>query len=276
MAANAARMMRGKRKVESSGAKEPDAEFLDYAAFVTGAGSGMGRATALALGRRGVPVAALDRDGDTAAVTAAMIEKAGGAAKAYETDVSNPRRVAAAFKQAERTLGAIGYLVNIAGIDGLAPLETITDEAWTRMFAVTVNGAFFTCRAALPGMMDRRFGRIVNMSSLHAIRGQAGRAHYAAAKGAIVGLTKSLAREKAALNIRVNAVAPGPIDTPLWRAGRSGARLNRDIKDRVLVVPMGRLGQAEEIAETILFLLSERSSFITGAVLTADGGEIMP
>jgi NAD(P)-dependent dehydrogenase (short-subunit alcohol dehydrogenase family) len=151
MAANAARMMRGKRKVESSGAKEPDAEFLDYAAFVTGAGSGMGRATALALGRRGVPVAALDRDGDTAAVTAAMIEKAGGAAKAYETDVSNPRRVAAAFKQAERTLGAIGYLVNIAGIDGLAPLETITDEAWTRMFAVTVNGAFFTCRAPCRG-----------------------------------------------------------------------------------------------------------------------------
>jgi 3-oxoacyl-[acyl-carrier protein] reductase len=125
-------------------------------------------------------------------------------------------------------------------------------------------------------MMQRRFGSIVNMSSLHAIRGQAGRAHYAAAKAAVIGLTKSLAREKGALNIRANAVAPGPIDTPLWRAGRRGPGLRRDMRERAHVIPLGRLGEPEEIAEVIAFLLSARSSYITGAVLTADGGEIMP
>jgi NAD(P)-dependent dehydrogenase (short-subunit alcohol dehydrogenase family) len=251
-------------------------DFVDCAAVVSGSGSGMGRATALALGRHGLPVAVLDRDADAADETAREILADGGKAEAFVVDVSDSRRVDAAMKRVVRRLGPVGYLVNIAGHDGIGQLETLSDREWTRMFEVAVHGAFYLCRAALPGMMERRFGRIVNMSSLHAIRGQAGRTHYAAAKAAIIGLTKSLAREKAAFNIRVNAVAPGPIDTKLWRAGRGGARLRRDMKERAAVIPLGRLGRPEEIAETILFLLSERSSYVTGAVLTADGGEIMP
>lgn len=250
-------------------------EFFGYAAIVTGAGSGMGRATALALGRRRVAVAVVDRDGSSAEETVTAIEAEGGTAELFVLDVSNARRVEATVKRIGQRLGPIGYLVNIAGHDGLGALETLSDEDWMRMFAVTVHGAFFMCRASLPAMMEHRFGRIVNMSSLHAICGQAGRTHYAAAKAAIIGLTKSLAREKAALNIRVNAVAPGPIDTPLWRAGRGGARLRRDMTERATVIPLGRLGRPEEIADAIVFLLSERSSYITGAVLTADGGEIM-
>jgi NAD(P)-dependent dehydrogenase (short-subunit alcohol dehydrogenase family) len=204
------------------------------------------------------------------------IVRAGGRAQSFALDVSRSARVDDTVKRVMQRMGPVGYLANIAGTDALVPLEDISDAEWLRMFAVAVNGAFFMCRAVLPGMMERRFGRIVNMSSLHAIRGQAGRTHYAAAKGAIIGLTKSLAREKAALNIRVNAVAPGPIDTPLWRAGRSGAALRRDMKERATIIPLGRLGTPGEIAEVIAFLLSERSSYVTGAVLTADGGEIMP
>jgi NAD(P)-dependent dehydrogenase (short-subunit alcohol dehydrogenase family) len=258
-------------------AKGPNEEgFYDQAAIVTGAGSGMGRATALALAKRGVGVAILDRNGKAADATAATITKGGGRALALATDVSKSREVDTAFRRVTAKLGPVGYLVNIAGTDGLSPLEKITDAAWADMFAVAVNGCFYATRAVLPDMMKRRFGRIVNMSSLHAVRGQAGRCHYSAAKGAIMAMSKSLAREKAAFNIRVNAVAPGPIDTPLWRAGRQGASLKRDMAQRSTVIPIGRLGQPEEIAALIIFLLSERSSYMTGALVTIDGGEIMP
>ena len=260
----------------ASSSSPPLAEgFRDFTAVVTGAGSGMGRATAIAAARRGLRVAVLDRNLETAQDTAAAITQAGGKARAYKVDVSKSKEVDKAFVRIAKDLGPVGYLANIAGTDGRAPLEKLTDADWLNMFAVAVNGCFFCCRAALPGMMERGFGSIVNMSSLHAQRGQAEMAHYAAGKGAIIGLTKSLAREKGALGIRVNAVAPGPIDTPLWRKGRAGASLKRDIVERVKVIPLGRLGNAEEIAEAFIYLLSDHASYITGHVLTADGGEIM-
>ena len=250
--------------------------FLDQAAVVTGAGSGMGRATALALAARGLRVAVLDLNIAAARESVAMIAGADGLAREYQLDVAKSKDVDKVFARVTKDLGPIGYLVNIAGHDAVCPMEKITDEEWSRMFAVAVNGCFYCCRAVLPGMMARRFGSIVNMSSLHAVRGQAGRTHYAAAKGAIMGLTKSLAREKAGDGIRVNAVAPGPIDTPLWRSGRGGGALTKDIAERVKVIPLGRLGRPEEIAELILYLLSGQASYITGQVITADGGEIMP
>ncbi len=250
--------------------------FRDEVAVVTGAGSGMGRATALLLASRGLAVAVLDRSDESAKSTVDEIVAGGGRARAWRVDVSKSKDIDRVFERIASKLGPIGYLVNIAGHDAVSPLENITDEDWSRMFAVAVNGCFYCCRAALPGMMARGFGAIVNMSSLHAIRGQAGRTHYAASKAAIMGLTKSLAREKAPLGVRVNAVAPGPIDTPLWRSGRGGGALEKDIVERVKVIPMGRLGEAREIAELIAFLLSDRASYVTGQVVTADGGEIMP
>lgn len=244
-------------------------------AFVTGGGSGMGRETARLLGEAGVRVAICDRDGAAARETAGIVGDAGGTARAEEVDVSDPRAVERAVAAATEALGPVDALVNIAGIYRVAAVEDISDEDWARMFAVHVNGTFHTCRAVLPGMVAAKAGAIVNMSSLHAIRGQANAAHYAAAKGAVIGLTKSIAREKGPLGIRANAVAPGPIDTPLWRGAVPPDELDAVMAKRSEVIPIGRLGEATEVAQTIVHLLSPAASYITGQVVTIDGGESM-
>lgn len=244
-------------------------------AFVTGGGSGMGRQTARLLAEAGARVTVCDRDGDAARETVEIVERAGGTARADEVDVSDSGAVNRAVAAAAEALGPIDVLVNIAGIYRIAAVEDIADEDWARMFAVHVNGTFYTCRAALPGMIAARSGAIVNMSSLHAVRGQANAAHYAAAKGAIIGLTKSIAREKGPLGIRANAVAPGPIDTPLWRGAVPPDEIDAVMAKRSEIIPMGRLGAPAEVAQTIVHLLSPAASYITGQVVTIDGGESM-
>ena len=244
-------------------------------AFVTGGGSGMGRETARLLAEAGARVTVCDRDGDAARETVEIVEEAGGTARVEEADVSDSGAVNRAVAAAADALGPIDALVNIAGIYRIAAVEDIADEDWARMFAVHVNGTFYTCRAALPGMIAARSGAIVNMSSLHAVRGQANAAHYAAAKGAIIGLTKSIAREKGPLGIRANAVAPGPIDTPLWRGAVPPDEIDAVMAKRSEVIPMGRLGAPAEVAQTIVHLLSPAASYITGQVVTIDGGESM-
>jgi 3-oxoacyl-[acyl-carrier protein] reductase len=143
------------------------------------------------------------------------------------------------------------------------------------MLSVHLSGTFYLCRAVLPGMIEGRFGRIVNMSSLHAFGKVPFAAHYSAAKAGIAGLTKALAVEVAPHGILVNAVAPGPIDTALWRDGLTGSELEARIAKRIQAIPLGRLGRPEEIAETILFLLSPASSHITGQVIGFNGGEFI-
>ena len=244
-------------------------------AFVTGGGSGMGRETARLLAEAGAHVTICDRDGDAARETARIVEEAGGTARADEVDVSDSPAVDRAVAAATEALGPIDALVNIAGIYQVAAVEDITDEDWARMFAVHVNGTFHTCRAVLPGMIATKSGAIVNMSSLHAVRGQANAAHYAAAKGAIIGLTKSIAREKGPLGIRANAVAPGPIDTPLWRGAVPPDEIDAVMAKRSETIPVGRLGEPAEVAQTIVHLLSPAASYITGQVVTIDGGESM-
>ncbi len=241
-------------------------------AFLTGAGSGMGRETALALGRAGCTVAVTDLSGDAANAVAREI---GNRARGYALDVTNSRAVDDAVAAAERDLGPIDCLSTFAGIYQVKKAEEITDPDWARMFAVQVNGTFHACRAVLRGMVKRKSGAIVTTSSIHALRGQADAAHYAAAKGAILSFTKSIAREKAPLGIRANSIAPGPIDTPMWREGRSGRELEDAKAGRSKIIPMGRLGEANEIAPMVVFLLSPAASYITGACMVLDGGELM-
>jgi len=243
--------------------------------LIAGAGSGIGRETALLLGREGAKVAAADLDGGKAAATAASIRAAGGAAAPFPLDVTDAGSVATAVAAAEAQLGPIDGLVNCAGIYQVRKVEAIGDDDWARMLRIHAEGTFRTCRAVLPGMLARRRGAIVNTTSLHALRGQADAAHYAAAKGAILAFTKSLAREKAADGIRANLVAPGPIDTPLWRGTMTEAEIEQARRARSRIIPMGRLGEAREIAPAIAFLLSPLASYITGTVVGIDGGERM-
>ncbi len=251
-------------------------DFDRKSALVTGAGSGIGRAVALHLGQNGVAVGVVDLDAARAEATSGEIERAGGNAVALCADVADSARVVDAVTRARAALGPIDYLVNIGGFHERVPIQEITDNHWQRMLNVHLSGTFYFCRAVLPEMIARRFGRIVNMSSLHAFGRVPGAAHYSAAKAGIAGFTKALAIEVAPHGILVNAVAPGPIDTALWRDGLTGNELEARIAKRVQAIPLGRLGRPDEVAETILFLLSRANSHTTGQVISINGGELMP
>lgn len=244
-------------------------------AFITGAGGGIGGATAERLAENGVHVAVADLDAGLAEAVADRIVSAGGTAQALTLDVTDSEQVAASVTAAEAALGPIDYLVNTAGIFQWANAEDISDADFESMFRVHVFGMHAVTRAVLTGMQARKAGAIVNVTSIHAIRGQSLTAHYSAAKGAILAYTKSLAREKSPLGIRVNAVAPGPIDTPLWRGELAEDEIAEKMAQRSTVIPMDRLGTADEVAAGIVFLLSPGASYLTGHIMTIDGGEVM-
>ncbi len=243
-------------------------DFAGKTAFVTGAGAGIGREVARMLGAAGAKVFCADLDGGAAEETAAEIR-----GSAAPLDVADPAQVNAAVAKA----GELDFLVNCAGIIDVRPAETIDDATWARMIAVHLSGTFHTCRAALPGMMARRSGAIVNTGSIFGVRGQANAAHYAAAKAGIVGFTKSLAREKGPFGIRVNAVAPGPTMTGFFAKGmaKTGAALEEAAVQRARAISLGRIAQPEQIAPSYLYLLSPAASHITGETLMIDGGEVM-
>ena len=244
-------------------------------AFVTGGGGGIGGATAERLAANGVAVAVADFNVEHATTVADRISAAGGTACALALDVTDPAAVIAAVAEAESVLGPIDQLVNTAGIFRWAEMEDISDEEFEQMFRVHVFGLHSMCRTVVPGMVARGAGAVVNVTSIHAIRGQTLTAHYSAAKGAILSYTKALAREKSPMGIRINAVAPGPINTPLWRGDMNPAELEQKMADRSTVVALGRLGTADEVAAGIVFLLSPAASYLTGHIMTIDGGEVM-
>ena len=244
------------------------------AGLVTGAGGGIGRQTALLLARRGHDVAVLDRTEATVNETARLVEAEGRRAFPFVVDVTAEREVAKAVAEAERLSGGISYVASLAGFYRSEPFDEMSAESWHEVFAVNCHGGFNLCKAVLPAMSARRFGAIVLMSSLHAVNGMARAAAYASAKAAMIGLTKSLAREKGPLGIRVNAVAPGPIDTNLWRGALPPDEVDAAIEARSKAIPLGRLGRPEEVAGTIVYLLGPDAGYVTGQILSVGGGEV--
>jgi 3-oxoacyl-[acyl-carrier protein] reductase len=242
-------------------------------AVVTGGGSGIGRATSLLLASEGSRVAVLDRDADRARQVANEIEAHGGTGLDIEADVADPRAVDTAFELIATQLGPVEILVNNAG--GVFPGHghDITDQAWQSNLQINLSGALHCARAALRQMLQSGDGTIVNISSLTALHPIGDRAGYAAAKAGLLGLTRSLALDYASRGIRVNAVCPGAIATPLLlsRFEESG------VEETVLGnIPLGRLGQPSEVAHAVLFLVSGECGFITGQTLVVDGGGSLP
>jgi 3-oxoacyl-[acyl-carrier protein] reductase len=237
-------------------------------ALVTGASGGIGRATALALGSAGASVAvAYGSNAAAAEAVVGELRTRGATAALLAADLADAAAAGFLVDRTVTELGSIDIVVNNAGVtrDGLA--IRMSDEGWASVIAVDLTAAFHICRAALRPMIRRRHGRIINVSSVSGVRGNAGQANYSAAKAGLIGLTKSLAREVAGRNITVNAVAPGFIDTEMVSSLPERAR-----EAAIAAVPAARLGTAEEVAAAIAFLAGPDAAYITGHVLHVDGG----
>ncbi|MFO0996577.1 MAG: SDR family NAD(P)-dependent oxidoreductase [Alphaproteobacteria bacterium] len=241
-------------------------------AAITGAGMGMGRTHALILAERGAHVVAIDIDGAKAEKTAADIKAKGGAARAVALDIADVASVAREFAATEKALGRIDILVNNAGIHNRRAIEEISEADLDRMFAVHVKGAFFATKAVVPGMKARKAGKIINISSAWGMTGNHTDSHYCGAKAALLGLTKAWAKELAPWNIHVNAIAPGMVLTEMTKLNRSAAEI-KEFCDKL--IPLGRMGEPEEFSYAVGFLASSESDFITGQVLSPNGGEFI-
>jgi 2-hydroxycyclohexanecarboxyl-CoA dehydrogenase len=245
----------------------------DRTAIVTGAGSprGIGREACLRLAAAGWSIAALDLDEAAARETAALVSDAnGGQVIGLGCDVTKSGQVDAAVSAVERDLPPVAALVNNAGITAPTRFLDIDEEEWDRIFDVNVRGTYLVTRRVLPGLIDRGYGRIVNLSSVSAIRGGGvfGGAHYSAAKAAVLGLTRALAREAGPSGVTCNALAPGLIATDIT-AGKLSPEREAEI---VAGVPLQRQGTVGEVASMIVYLCSEEAGYVTGATLDVNGG----
>jgi len=231
---------------------------------VTGASRGIGRAIAQAFANGGARVACV---ATTIAGAQAAAEAIGEPATGFAADVSDGEQVAALFKEIDQTYGQVDVLVNNAGITRDALALRMKDEDWDRVIAVNLRGTFLCTRAALKPMIKARYGRIINVTSIIGQTGAAGQANYAASKAGVIGFTKSIAKEWGPRGVTCNAVAPGFIETDMT------ADLGEDFRKHVIsTAPAGRLGAANDIANAVLFLAAKDNSYITGQVLTVDGG----
>lgn len=238
-------------------------------AVVTGAGSGIGRATARRLARDDAAVAVWDINGESAIETAELITEAGGRAIAVAVDCSDKAAIAAAAAQSREAFGPLTILVNGAAIVGFTSYLDITDDAWDRMIAVNLRGPHLVCRQIIPDMLEQKWGRIINLTSSSIQMGASHLAHYMAAKGGVFGLTKALAVEFGGTGITANMIPPGSIDTPMLRNG------GPDLDAHGAAAPVKRIGQPEDIAAAVAFLASAEASYMTGQTISVNGGRYM-
>jgi 3-oxoacyl-[acyl-carrier protein] reductase len=247
-------------------------DFKGKTALVTGASRGIGRAVAVTLARGGASVALNYAGNDAAAAEALKLVQEAGAprAKLYKFDVADPAACAAAVDAVIEEWGALNILVNNAGISKDQTIALFKDEDWNRHIGVNLTGTFNLVRAVARPMMKQKGGAIVNLTSVVGEMGNRGQAAYAASKAGIIGLTKSVARDLASRGIRVNAVAPGYVDTDMTGALPEAARAKLQE-----MIPLARIGSAQDVAEAVAFLASDQASYVTGEVLRVNGGMYM-
>jgi 2-hydroxycyclohexanecarboxyl-CoA dehydrogenase len=243
-------------------------------AVVTGGASGMGESTCHELGRRGHKVAVLDLNGDAAQRVAEDLRGAGVPALGVAADVTDRSAVEEAFAKIRAELGPVHILVTSAGAVDFAPFTEITIESWQRLVDVNLTGTFHCCQVAVPDMLEAGWGRIVMISSSSAQRGSPGMAHYAASKGALMSLTRSLAREYGPVGITVNNVPPSGIETPMQHQSQAAGFLPSN-EQMAASIPLGHLGTGDDIAAAVGFLCSQEAGFITGQTLGVNGGSVM-
>jgi NAD(P)-dependent dehydrogenase (short-subunit alcohol dehydrogenase family) len=243
----------------------------DKVAIITGSGSGIGRGMALKFAEEGARVVVADFSEEGGRETVRLIEDAGGQARFEKVDVTRAADVEAMVTNVVQAYGTITTLVNNAGISAgdTLYLHELAEENWDRIFDINAKGVFFCCKYVLPVMMANGGGSIVNIASAAAV-GMAPRAAYAASKGAVASLTRSLAFQYGAHNIRANAICPGPVETPMSRASRASGLY----KERIVDSLVDRMGQPEDIAYAALYLASDESSYVTSDLIVVDGGAV--
>lgn len=246
-------------------------QLKDKIALVTGGGRGIGRAICLELASRGAKVIVnYNRSAAAADEVVAQIEAAGGVAKSLQTDVSDADQVAAMFKAIIAEFGRVDILVNNAGMTRDNVIMMMKPADFDAVIETNLRSCWLCCKTAARTMMRKRSGSIINITSVVGIAGNGGQTNYAASKAGIIGLTKSLAKEVAARGIRVNAVAPGFVETDMT------ADLADEIKEKAIeAIPLGRMGAPEDIAKAVAFLASDEAAYITGQTLVVDGGMVM-